>query len=81
MRYLHPPMPWVLAVFVVALGGAKMPANAAPPVEHISVDFSQEVGRIKAIHGVNGGPVSNGENPDLSVWFREAGFPTARLHD
>ena len=71
----------LLAVLILMLNAAMLPAHAAPPVERIEVDFSREVGRIKAIHGVNGGPVSNGENPDLSGWFKEAGFATVRTHD
>ena len=56
-------------------------ATAAPADETIAVDFAKPVGQIRAIHGVCNGPVSYGENPDLRPWFREAGFPTARLHD
>ena len=71
----------LLVVSILVLGAAIAPARADSPVERITVDFSNECGRIRAIHGVNGGPVSNGENPDLSGWFKAAGFPTVRLHD
>ena len=71
----------LLVVSILVLGAAIAPARADSPVERITVDFSNECGRIRAIHGVNGGPVSNGENPDLSGWFKEAGFSTVRLHD
>ena len=50
----------------------------------ISVDFSQNAGKIKQMHCVNNGPVGNGvrgkgfSNVHL---FKEAGIPYARLHD
>lgn len=68
----------LLPIVVAALAWA---AAAAAPVERITVDCGRHTGRIRAIHGVNGGPVSNGENPDLRGWFKEAGFATVRLHD
>ncbi len=67
-------------VLAVLLAGG-LSAAAAETVERITVDCGREAGRIRAIHGVNGGPVANGENPDLRGWFKEAGFATARLHD
>ena len=69
----------VACLFVAAAGCASLQPPSA--VEQVSVDFSQIAGRIRAIHGVNGGPISNGENPDLRPWFRQAGFPAVRLHD
>ena len=68
----------LLAAVIAAASHAPL---ASAPVERITVDCGREAGRIRAIHGVNGGPVSNGENPDLRGWFKEAGFATARLHD
>jgi hypothetical protein len=49
--------------------------------EDIRVDCGRPAGRIKAIHGVNNGPLANGENAKLGRWYAEAGFPVARLHD
>ena len=49
--------------------------------ESITVDAARPAGRIKAIHGVNNGPLANGENAKLGRWYAEAGFPVARLHD
>jgi len=60
---------------------ARLGFGADAPAERIAVDFAREAGRVRAIHGVNGGPISNGENPDLRDWFKEAGFPVVRLHD
>lgn len=48
-----------------------------------SVDFASALGPVRAIHGVNKGPlVGNGVHyNDHSPYFAEAGFPTVRLHD
>jgi hypothetical protein len=48
----------------------------------ISINFAEEVGRIRPLHGVNGGPFSQGaETDDLITYHAEAGFPSTRLHD
>lgn len=49
----------------------------------IRVDFGAPTGkRIKALHGVNGGPFSQGSETDnLIAYHAEAGFPQTRLHD
>ena len=36
---------------------------------------------IRALHGVNGGPLAAGGLLDLSPRWKEAAFPLARLHD
>ena len=48
----------------------------------ISINFGTSIGRIKPLHGVNGGPFSQGaETDDLITYHAEAGFPYTRLHD
>lgn len=48
----------------------------------VKVDFSSpSVGNIRPLHGVNSGPVTKAFTFDASSFFREAGFPYARLHD
>ncbi|MBT3377517.1 MAG: hypothetical protein HN742_32985 [Lentisphaerae bacterium] len=49
----------------------------------ITVDSVESVGPVRAIHGVNLGPlVDNGVNTnDHSKYFSEIAFPTVRLHD
>lgn len=48
----------------------------------IKIDFSEFTGKkIKALHGVNGGPLTKVFTYDARELFREAGFPYARLHD
>ena len=67
----------VLVAAVLAVWGCGL-LHAA---ETVSVDFAKPAGRIRAIHGVNNGPVTRGNNADLEPWWKKAGFPTARLHD
>lgn len=47
----------------------------------LRVDSSQRLGTIRPLHGVNNGPLNQGETIDLSEYYRQAGFPLARLHD
>jgi hypothetical protein len=57
-------------------------AHAADPGRtNVVVDFAKPAGRIRALHGVNNGPVSWGGAADLTNYHKEAGFPSARLHD
>ena len=68
------------AVVVVAVC-AVAAAGPTRGVETVNADFAKPAGRIRAIHGVNNGPVTRGSNADLEPWWKKAGFPTARLHD
>lgn len=45
------------------------------------VDFAKSTGKIRALHGVNNGPVIWSLAADLTNYHKEAGFPSARLHD
>jgi hypothetical protein len=57
----------------------KLPSGSNISVE---VDFRKDIGKIKKLHGVNGGPKSYGnESAPLEQYYAEAGFPYARLHD
>ena len=47
----------------------------------IRVDCGARRGRIRALHGANNGPRCFGGLVDLSASYREAGFPSLRLHD
>lgn len=47
----------------------------------IAVDFAKSAGKIRALHGVNNGPVNWSIGADLTNYHRAAGFPSARLHD
>ena len=48
----------------------------------IEIDFSSlSSKRIRALHGVNSGPMTKAFTYDARELFREAGFPVSRLHD
>jgi xylan 1,4-beta-xylosidase len=57
-------------------------AFAADPNPTIAVDFSKSVGKLRAVNGVNNGPVVIGNHmADMPSRHREAGFAGSRLHD
>jgi hypothetical protein len=46
--------------------------------EPVKIDFSKQVGAVKALHGINNSPITHGEElPE----FTAAGIPFVRLHD
>ena len=67
----------------------KEPENFVPFAEircddqtDVVVDLAEKRrGNIKAIHGVNGGPLCYNGQVDLSGYFSDVCFPTVRLHD
>lgn len=64
--------------------GSLMPFNKIIGKEEtpISIDFSHSIGKIKLIHGVNGGPFDySPASAPLASYHAEAGFPYTRLHD
>lgn len=69
---------FLLAVLVsmlnTAVSFAEDPAGAV-------IDFAKPAGKIRALHGVNNGPVNWALGADLTNYHKEAGFPSARLHD
>lgn len=51
-------------------------------MKNIKVDFSKNVREIKALHGVNNGPLGGASlKIDRINEFRDAGIPYSRLHD
>ncbi len=55
---------------------------ADPPAAGELVFDGARPGRpVRPLHGVNGGPLAVGGTLDLSVRWKEAAFPLARLHD
>lgn len=48
---------------------------------NVNVDFSDIVGKIKPMHGVNGGPRTVAFTYDSTALFQEIGIPYSRLHD
>ncbi len=53
-------------------------ALGEPP---IMIDFRTPVSRIRALHGVNKGPLAAGGLVDVIAAHRELGVPVTRLHD
>ncbi|WP_409342358.1 GH39 family glycosyl hydrolase [Paenibacillus sp. MBLB4367] len=47
----------------------------------IRIDVREPQGKIKALHGVNNGPVCYGALIDVSDYYREAEIPLVRIHD
>lgn len=50
----------------------------------INIDFTETLGKIKPIHGINNAPIIGGEpcvNSCLFHYMKEASIPYARLHD
>lgn len=46
---------------------------------HFSVDCEKEIGTIKALNGVNLGPIVMNGFMDLSEWMRPLRFPRSRM--
>ena len=46
----------------------------------IKIDFNENVGKIKPMHGMTNSPIVNGSHDYRRHWKR-AGIPFARLHD
>jgi len=68
-------------VKTIALVALVVGAVAAAAVGEAVVDASKGQGPIRALHGVNSGPVNDGGTLDLSAQFREFAPPLVRLHD
>ena len=47
----------------------------------LNCDFSNSVGPVKPMHGVNNGPIASYYNFDNFHYLTEAGIPFSRLHD
>lgn len=65
-----------------AQGGTHM-TNATPSAGSfaVCVDAGRKTGTIRALHGVNGGPLCLGGTVDLSTYHRALGIPATRVHD
>jgi xylan 1,4-beta-xylosidase len=68
----------LLAVGIYHAADASESPNAAKRV--VEVDFSQVVGTIRPLHGVNCGPIAERFTLDLSRYFRALQIPCVRLH-
>ena len=66
--------------FLVASGLGGLTPAARQPAE-LTIDAAKVVGKVRPLHGVNGGPLNVGGTLDLSARFREVAPPLCRLHD
>ena len=57
------------------------PQAAGAPTAEIRVDAGRRIGTIRAIHGINGGPICYGGVVDLSQYHKAIGIPLTRIHD
>ena len=64
-----------------ALAGNGRLTAAARLERAVVIDAGKVVGKVRPLHGVNGGPLNVGGTLDLSARFREFGPPLCRLHD
>ncbi len=53
----------------------------SPPSRRFSVDFARTIGKVRPLHGVNLGPISQHGALDLSEHHRRLKIPLTRLHD
>jgi len=60
---------------------AALRCTTACPAAEIRVDAGRKIGVIRAIHGINGGPICYGGVIDLSPYHRTLGIPLTRIHD
>jgi hypothetical protein len=70
-----------LARAAVATVLAAIMLSAAASAAEIRVDASRIDGRLRPLHGVNNGPLNQGETLDVSEAWKALGVPLARLHD
>ncbi len=66
--------------FLLTIPPAVLPATARADAAELVFDGIPGEA-VRALHGVNGGPLAAGGLLDLSARWKEAAFPLARLHD
>jgi len=65
---------------LLALMATAASVSAAEPAG-VTVDFSAPLGKMRAIHGINKGPLALGGLSDLTEPLKQLHPPSARLHD
>ncbi len=74
-------VPLIVSTVLVSLLAVSAAYSADAVPANIAIDFAKTSGKIRALHGVNNGPVNWGIGADLTNYHKEAGFPSVRLHD
>lgn len=67
---------WLLGLMLAFLS-----AGIAQADESLTVWCDQVVGKVRPLHGVNGGPLNFGEIVNLADYWKELEIPITRLHD
>jgi len=55
--------------------------SVAHAADTIRIDASASIGEIRPLHGVNNGPLNQGETVDVSTRWKDLAIPSTRLHD
>jgi len=71
----------LLATLLIATASAADQAADNSAATSVAIDFARPSGKIRALHGVNNGPVMWGYADDVTKYHVDAGFPSTRLHD
>ena len=74
-------MLWTMCALTTLMASLVLAAEPEGKSQPVVVDFGKPLGKIRALHGVNNGPVCWGANVDLTQYHADAGFPSTRLHD
>src|SRR5688572_21642628 len=56
-------------------------SDSPSPMQAVGVDLQHDVGRFRALQGVNNGPVCLGGAVNLTPWHEQLDLPCTRLHD
>lgn len=72
---MNPRTPLLSAFLILSV------AIRAPAAEPWQVDATIAMGKIRPLHGVNNGPLNQGETVDVSSAWNRLGIPLTRLHD
>jgi xylan 1,4-beta-xylosidase len=74
-------LPMLICFFCVLVGTAAVVPEWVAAAEPLTVDASKSIGRIRRLHGVNNGPVNQGETVDVTAAWKPLSIPSTRLHD
>ena len=73
--------PFLTVLFAWTLALAVLSGASVCRAAEIRVDAGRKIGTIRAIHGINGGPICHGGMVDVSPYQKALGIPLTRIHD
>lgn len=74
-------LPSLIRVFCLIVSMTGYVSGFVVAAEPLTVDASTVIGRIRPLHGVNNGPVNQGETVDVTAAWKPLSIPSTRLHD